>query len=487
MPVAVPVFSATATSLQTMVPPIFDPATGRFVSVIAGVQILQISGAFLTTSNIMPGLTITALPAVNAPAGSVTASYLNGGLNVVQSAQTAAALSPGLANLSVALSTFNANLAQLLPNVQSIVANPQQTVALTTPNGQPFVLNSTSLALLDQLIAAFIFQFVSSIPRGSPVLTDAQVSACPPSTGNASLDTALCSFQQFHQQLAQQSAQTVQQAAQTDTGFYLSFLGGWPAQGLGGSGTTTDTLAKAFALLWGTTTPYISAYTTASSPPPLSESLTDVGAKALDTYGVFGLPVPSANVTAFKLYAAAAQMATGTTSASPQGGVSVSSTTLGAPAGTNGVFGFRGALENTVDPRLAVPPTAGSVSTASATLSTPDVHVFDGSYAGSAIAVDSHRDGTTTTETFPLTASISGGNIAGSAIVPEGSIPFSGTVSPTGLVTFGLIDPGSGVPCTFGGKFQVSASGQASGSGNLSCPAAQNVDSTAGTWTVTRQ
>ena len=63
-PMAIPVFSATATALQVIVPPFFNQTSGSFSPGVVDLQAVQLSGSMVATSNVITGLAISAPPQV---------------------------------------------------------------------------------------------------------------------------------------------------------------------------------------------------------------------------------------------------------------------------------------------------------------------------------------------------------------------------------------------------------------------------------------
>lgn len=327
--IVVPVASATNNQIGIVVPPFLDSTSGLFSSGIVDVQVIKVSGSLLMTSNVMPGLSIKDLPSVSSSVkpGAITKAYLTSGLVVLDDVKNFAATDQKLVNMFPELDSLSSDLNTLLSQIDSIINNPQQTVNLTTVNGQPFLLDSNVLAILDQLIAGYLPQFVRQIQAESSTLpkTKISLSPCTPNTFTPSIDEFMCSKQVYYETVVQTGAQGVQWGATFETSFFLGVFGGWAGTGLVGAEVISSTMGQAFQLLWTATTPYISSYFTLSPTPPLSKPLEEVGAKILDMWSGIDFPVLKTALKAYNAYSKGMELTSNAESAINQGGLIISS------------------------------------------------------------------------------------------------------------------------------------------------------------------
>ena len=197
--VTVPVSASDATTLQVVVPPQFNSTNSNFPSATVDVQVMQVASSTTSFSNVLTGLTINALPPAptTIPAGSITAAYLGSGLNVAASMTTLITGNTTYSNLASPLSTYSADLSNLMSAVNTVVANPSQTVTIPLANGATTTLNAATLAISDALIQAEVTQLVSQIPI--TVAAASTFTNCPQATGDTTFDNNICSLQNFFQ------------------------------------------------------------------------------------------------------------------------------------------------------------------------------------------------------------------------------------------------------------------------------------------------
>jgi len=297
-PITIPASVSNATTVQAMVPPIFNSTLGGFESGIVDVEVVAFSGNQTFISNRITGLQINTLPPVPAgvTVGTMTAAYLLSGLTVSGSVHAAEISRPAFSNLVAALTQSDADTNSLLSSVGVITTNPTQTVQLTLANQATATLDANTLALTDQVVQAIVGAIINAgpiPPGGSPV-------NCPPSTNNPTFDANLCSIQTFFQSLAGQSpaaavsrrskivasvsssaaSVTVQQAA--DKALLTLAIGGIASVVPGG-------LPVEIAI--GVLGSYISTSVTTGSTPGGSENVATVGTTVADHYAFHGVPV----------------------------------------------------------------------------------------------------------------------------------------------------------------------------------------------------
>lgn len=356
LPMAIPVFSATSTRLDVIIPPLMDSSSGTFSSGTVDVQVVQITASSLISSNVVSGLTIQ--PVSNVPGtiqvGAITRAYLVSGTGVIQNTIA----SPRSAGLRSELNALASVINNLISAIDTVMATGQN-VTLSTTDGKPFILDRVTLATMDKLILSYLVQFVpqiqvASVLDGFKAITT--TSLCAPNTEDAFIDNMICSNEQFHQNLATAGSNGVQLAAQIEMGLYLGFLGGWTASGFAAAGAISAGTSKAFSLLWTAVVPYITSYITASHTPPISTPLEKVGAKMLDTVATLSIPVFSGALTAFNVYAKASEIVNNL-GTSPRGGLVVSSPRSSIEPSNRSVLVFQGSGTLATVNQVPVPPT----------------------------------------------------------------------------------------------------------------------------------
>ena len=379
VPTVVPVSAATSTTLTITVPPLVDQASGGFTAGGVTLQVLQLNGSALATSNGFGSVSISALPGVpsGVSPGALTLAFLEEGQSVLQTVQASASASTRLAGLGTSAGALSTDLTGLAAAIHQIMSGTAS-VAVPTANGAPFTIDGRVLAASDQLVLGYVTQFTAGLRSGGysagTALSTASklaTAACVANTGDAATDALICQMTQYHQQLATTGASAVQLGAKIEMGAYLGLLGGWAADAFVAAGAVTAEVAQAAQLAWGVASSYVSAYATASQAPPLSESLQHVGADMLDRMALGGVGVLPAVLDAFGTYAEAAKLASGT-SAAPQQGLILSASTSSSGAATAVAF----TSSASTGAWLAIPDQQGVTPTASITLA------LDGGWVG---------------------------------------------------------------------------------------------------------
>jgi hypothetical protein len=200
--VTVPVTAVNSNGLQTSVPPFFDVASGNSTSVVVDVQVVEISGSTVSTSNIITGLKVDSLPAVPAgvPPGALTSTFLRASLNVSSI--------PQLATLGTTLGQYNSELSALISAANQIANNPSITISVPTSGG-PMLLNAQTLTVSDQILQAVASAIASQgqlpVPMSRLRLEQkraknrlGQISDCPTGPHDpAAFDTSVCKIDRF--------------------------------------------------------------------------------------------------------------------------------------------------------------------------------------------------------------------------------------------------------------------------------------------------
>jgi hypothetical protein len=251
--------------------------------------------------------------------------------------------------LAAVLADYSNDLNALLPAINTVINDPSQSVSLTSSNGAVFALDASTLALSDQLIAAYVLQFVNQVVNSSGQQSSAHVSTgaenlssqpadatnCPANDGIDApvIQVGVCDVQQYSQNLATAGAQAVQLGAKIEGGTYLSFLGGWAVAGFTQAGAISATAAKGLQLAWTFAVPYITAFATSSNPPPLYNPLGGVIAKIVDSG-----PILAATLKAYQAFAAASAVSA---SNGGSGAIILTSSQASAPKGSTVVNAFQ--------------------------------------------------------------------------------------------------------------------------------------------------
>lgn len=217
----VPVSAPSSTSLQVMVPPLFDPTTGGSISGLVDVQVIQVLDTTLMTSNLIRGLQIAASIPVptGTPVGSRTAAFLNTASDVFSRTQSSLSGNPTWLLITGAAPNYNSSLSSLLSAINAIKTNPNTLVPFITANGSTVILDADTLVRSDQMIQALVAELASKtqVPttlakpdtnrNGFSPMSFAQVSSPCPIYPNDPIayDTNLCYFRRAFDNLTQNS------------------------------------------------------------------------------------------------------------------------------------------------------------------------------------------------------------------------------------------------------------------------------------------
>jgi hypothetical protein len=295
-PITIPVSVATPTSLQVGVPPFIDPVTLTFASRAVAINVIQISGTTVTTSNQLSGFTINALPPVplGVPAGALTAAFLSSGLNISATIQADAGGNPNFSNLGAALALLDSDSRSLVSAVNTVVNTPSETVTLPLANGGSTTLSATDLALSDQLVQAIVAAMASRLPASGSAsalrvrsFAASPSSSCPTTTGAPTFSTQLCAVQSYFQNVAQNlvsDPDTI--AAEKELAAELAVQGVCALGWLVGPGVT---LGCEIAV--APVTPFITAWAATGGVPDAVDLVAGVGTGFLDAYAEAGFPV----------------------------------------------------------------------------------------------------------------------------------------------------------------------------------------------------
>jgi hypothetical protein len=347
VPIAVPAFSASADSLQVVVPPFLNRTSG-FSSGVMNVQAIQVSGSSLMTSNTIGGLNVGSLPSIpssNLP-GAVTGAWINSGLIVLQNIQTFAGSTPSYADLLSASNALGSDMTSSLQAIDSIKANPTQTQNLATVDGSPFVLDAATLAASDRLVLAYLQQFLSFVQtQPATSLTTTVLHRSAQATCVADLDpvtlTMICDGRAYNQQFAQVGSAILPPAAAFVYGQWLSLAGAFGAAELLAAGVS-EAAVNAFQLVWAASGPYFSALAAGGPAPPLKEPATEVATTLVDIQLSPLGTMLSGVLFAAELVSEANKVSSAPMGSAPRGGLIVSDPTTQPPPGSNALLRVQG-------------------------------------------------------------------------------------------------------------------------------------------------
>jgi uncharacterized protein (TIGR03437 family) len=369
--IAVPAAAATANSIQITVPPLLG-ATKGLATGAASVQVIQLEGTTLSTSNVVTGLQITALPAVPADAvpGEVTLAFLDETLNVDAAAIAAAQTDPDLTDLAAALGAFDDGVNTLASAIQAIMNAPSQPITVTGADGVQITLDANTLALSDQLIWAYVSQFLiqvvnqqqpssaagRSAAAGGMLLTPADTpSNCSdlPET-SPEINAVACQSQQGYttnMPVVNAGAAKVEQLGSWTIAGGLSALGGWVAAAYFEGAVAV----LAFQVAWDYATARASALALGTQQPSTKDSLKDASTTVVDKIALQGKGILPLTLAVLSLIPKGWNPFSSSSGSPPQGGLILTGPQTGVPNGSSGVQAFQTSNGQTTVTTLAAP------------------------------------------------------------------------------------------------------------------------------------
>ena len=448
----IPVYGASATWVEFLVPPLVDASSGAFIGGTVGLQVIQTTATSVMSSNVLGGVTISRLLDLSQSikAGSVTRGFLQSGMNVLSVVQGDTA-NPSLAALIASLRTEGA---ALVSPIQRVENNSRLELSLPTTDGLPFSLDSRTLGIADRLIAAYLEETVPLLEAAEPPVSLAaearRATDCSLYTSNPVTDDFLCRNQRLHQLKAEKAAETWQWGAKLYAGTAGSLMGGWSIGLLARSQVIAAATADALQLLWTAAVPYLTSYLTLSPAPPVYKPIRSVGVSVLDKKVAAGLPILSGTLSAVEIYSSASELVDANRDAVEKGLILSSSDPGG---GNRGVETYKPATGCATTPcvavhSLSVPPSQTVTTLAAATVPAPTVSKFNGTYTGTYNGWWA-GDGESLAVSGSVLFAVSNGTMT-----VTGPGPGVGTVSAQGRVLTGSIAV-DGASCTFGGGFAV--------------------------------
>jgi hypothetical protein len=410
-PITVPAFAVTSTTVQFMTPPLpvtggyFPPAS--FNGDTVEMQVIQVSGSTLDTSNVFNGLSVLALPSLPAGAktGDLTLYYLESGLNVSATLGADSTSNSWIA-LGSDLGSYNGDVNALIASVIYVRDNPGQSAAMATSNGVIVSLDSNSLAMSDQLIQAYVTEIYSQIPSTfTPTYSvndsepasqfqpeDGQSSPCPAPSGDDATDEVekeACMGQQYMQTYAAKADPLLKLFGTLYYGFAAEVLGGYASASAAIYGLTPDAI-EALQIGWSATGSYVSAAATSSPAPSPCDVVANAGAKILDDVADTGLGIFSSMVNFLQLQRDVSEIQNPSGAPDPCIGPLLTSPATNEPDNTTPITLYQTSNGVTTETTLAAPDSQQSEPVSTATF-TP-------------VAV----------QTYTLTTSVASGNGTGS-------------------------------------------------------------------------
>lgn len=385
--IVVPATVVSAGAVSIVMPPLPGSASPAFTGDTVDVQLIQLAGGVLSTSNVLTGVTVLALPAL--PAGAVTGDltlyYYQTGINLAATLRSAAT-AKGWTALAADLAQYSVEANALVGSVTYVRNNPGQNAALTTANGITVSLDSQALALSDRLVQAYLVQAGQLIPASfTPTFAATgqlrpqagAVSSCPISSDPdlAQIDKIACADQQYMQTYAAQGGQLLQTFGTLYYGFAADVLGGYASAAATGALASEEAI-NGLELAWSTLGSYVSAAGTSSSAPSPCDVIANAGAKVADDVaeshvGIFSMALNylqlERDVNAIQNPGAASGSCTGPLLTSPS---------ATAPSGNTAIAGYQTANAATTVTTLAAPNTQQTEPATTAVINPAPVQTF---------------------------------------------------------------------------------------------------------------
>jgi hypothetical protein len=481
----VPVAAVSPGSVRVAVPPLINSSNGNLFDtpVVADVQVVQVTGTSVMTSNVLGGLTIEPLPQAAGPTGTFTLALLRTLLDVQTDLRTARRSSPGFGDVVARSQAFTDAQASLLNAVELMLRSADAASNLPTPDNLPLSISARTLRAMDRVGSGFVLQ-ANSIYRTAEPNPPARTTSCA-CNPISDLDRSLCEFRQNACSGYDPARRVNTDVAASLYGAQFSALGGWAAGGLSNVGAASET-AGGIGLIAGQAFAYV-ASVMAGTEPPGSSSLRDAAMKMLEDLMNSGLAVFSGLKSATELTVSIESLvnqAKGPASTAPAGGLlTPASQPHNPPPSTRPAKVYTGATG--VGPKwIATPITQQVTTVTTATLPAPLVARFNGTYSGTS-------DVTCTVsgaDLPPLTQSAS--QPVSGVVVLNGSITGGGTISETGRFT-APAEGAAGITCQSGGFFWSVGlgPGDAGATGSISCTGgvAGATVNCSGAWILRRQ
>ena len=333
LPIAVPVYEATSTTLKIVVPPVVDAATGELTTAQVTWHVVQVSEDTVWTSQRVsesdgaPCIERVPLVPPEVPAGAVTRAFLNLGLDALSDTLNGGSLRASLTpTLTATLTALKTEQEALVSQVTRIVNDPDGRIPVATVDELPFVLDAETLATTDRLIVAHLEHLVAELETHSFARYGGTVCRAQADV-TVDIQSGACKNLESTQHLPRQTREEIKAKAKGRVGQLLTTLGNWRGTKLGSLTTdagaalaTADEYIKAQQLLLAGQVAYLSVYAALSTVPEVPKPLTSIFATILTTALFEGTPVTAVTKKAADVQASVGALATDP-SPSPQGGV----------------------------------------------------------------------------------------------------------------------------------------------------------------------
>ena len=471
-PVVIPVYSATATSVEVIVPPFLDPANGEFGFGQVDVQVVQVTRDQVASSSVLTGLDVAPLPAVpgSIGPGRITRAFLRQAVEFIAVADSAT--SPAA---RAAFAAFKQEQAALLALVERVVANPESIAVAASLGSAPFVIDAAMLKASDRLIAAYLASIVPTLNAqrslGRLALTPLATGDCEPDVDRGRIDQLFCDYR---------SSVTGENRKLVTGAAIIAGIGGAGAALFGGPVLIGAGFAVAGVAVLGSQIFYmgvsatlVPAFMEAEPPPTMRSAFT----------GLFDYVAAKGRWAIAKATGRAADAADEveklerrTPGSSPQGGSLVAAPGLAAADPVREML-YVPMGKDPVITAFGVPSTPSIQTFTQARLPPTTLASFDGSYSGQLSVPSSEfvQGGD-----YGLVFTVAGGQGKVTEYVAGG-----GSVGAGGRVEFETVSPG-GFRCGMTGALELrSATGDVSGGGGIDCSNGQY--RLAGVWSASRK
>jgi hypothetical protein len=476
----VPAATATATAVRVAVPPLVNSVTGDLfdTSVVADVQVVQVTSSAVMTSNTLGGFSVQPPPQADGPPGTTTRALLRT-LNDVQSdLRRVRGATAGFGDVLSASQAFSDRQQPVLDAVDLIMRAPDATANLPTRDSLPLSISAKSLRAADRVSLGLIRTMNAAYSQANPGTRQTPCTCNPISD----LDRSLCEFR-VNPCGGYDGSRTVNtEVAAALYGAQFSALGAWAATGLSSASFVASETATGFELLFTQVLAYLSAVLSGNEPPGASTLLRDSGAQLLEDLGNSGLGVLLGLQSAVDLTARIETVVTqtrGPMPTAPSGGLITPAPMPGSlPANTRPKNVYTGRQTHYW---IATPINQQVTTLQTATLPAPRAGRFDGNYSGTSTAtctvVVPDVPPITQSASAPIVATVSNGTVSAGG----GGV---GSVSEAGRFTAPAV-AGGGITCQTGGHFWFDDQGRTGATGFITC-GGQGV-SCSGTWNLRRQ
>ena len=300
----IPVYSATATAVTVVIPPVVSLATADLFDapVVADVQVVQVTRSSVTTSNVLGGVTLNPAPQSSRPAGSVTRAFINTTVELNNDLRTAAASMPQIAGWMPKIDAMASSQSELASAAQTIAADRSRLVKLSSSNGVALLVGERSLRLSDRALLAFVKrtneQYASAAgSAGAPGPMAVPLGcSCSVVTGDPEIDKDFCEFRKNPCQALALAKKVVPAAAAGVYGTMIGGVIGFATNGLVEAGAfgvsrTAEYIGVGFSFVASQAMNHLAAVSAGAERPTIPQMARDLGANIIDAVTKSGLPV----------------------------------------------------------------------------------------------------------------------------------------------------------------------------------------------------